>query len=212
MILGLTGGIASGKSTVSNIFRKLGAEVVDADRIAREVSEEGEIVDKLVELFGREILAEDYREMGEKRIDRKKLREVVFGHRENVRRINEVIHPRVIEVFEERRRVNLPDEIIIFDIPLLFEAGLEYLCDRIVVVSTERKTQIERIAARDGGSLETAENIIDSQMSIEERERRADYIIRNQGTIRELEERVVKIYEGISKEVAGQAGEKAGRE
>lgn len=212
MILGLTGGIASGKSTVSNIFKKLGAEVVDADRIAREVSEEAEVVDKLVDLFGMEILAEDDGEKSEKRIDRKKLREVVFGDRENVRRINKVIHPRVIEVFEEKRRANLPDEIIIFDIPLLFEAELEYLCDRVVVVSADRGTQIERIAARDGGSVETAENIIDNQMSIEERERRADYVIRNQGTLRELEERVIGIYEGISKEVAGKGCEEAGRE
>jgi len=203
MILGLTGGIASGKSTVSNIFRKLGAEVVDADRIAREVSERTEVTDKLVELFGRGILEEDGGH--KKRIDRKKLREVVFGDRENVRKINEVIHPRVTEVFEKKRRANLPGKIIIFDIPLLFEAGLEYLCDRVVVVSADRGTQIERIAARDGSSVETAENIIDNQMSIEERERRADYIIRNQGTLRELEEGVVGIYEEISKEVAGES-------
>ncbi len=209
MILGLTGGIASGKSTVSEIFRKLGAEVVDADRIAREVSEEKEVVDKLVELFGREIL--EKRGDQEKRVDRGRLREVVFRDRESVRRINEIIHPRVIEVFEERRRESLPDEIIIFDIPLLFEAGLEYLCDRVVVVSVDRKTQIERIAARDGSNRETAENIIDNQMSAEERERRSHYIIRNQGGLEELEERVVEIYEEVRK-VAGEANREAGRE
>ncbi len=209
MILGLTGGIASGKSTVSEIFRKLGIEVVDADRIAREVSQEEEVVDKLVELFGREIL--EVGEENRKSIDRGKLREVVFRDRESVRRINEVIHPRVIEVFEERRRRNLPGEIIIFDIPLLFEAGLEYLCDRVAVVSVDRRIQIERIAARDGSSVETAENIIDKQMSVEERERRAHYIIRNQGSLEELEERVVEIYEEVKK-VAGEANREAGGE
>lgn len=209
MILGLTGGIASGKSTVSEIFRKLGAEVVDADRIAREVSQEEEVVDKLVELFGAEILEEG--KEGRKSIDRGKLREVVFRDSESVRRINEVIHPRVIEVFEERRKASLPDEIIIFDIPLLFEAGLEYLCDRVVVVSVDRRTQVERIASRDGSSRETAENIIDNQMSVEERERRSHYIIRNQGSLEELEERVVEIYEEVRK-VAGEDSREAGRE
>ncbi|GLI56388.1 dephospho-CoA kinase [Propionigenium maris DSM 9537] len=209
MILGLTGGIASGKSTVSEIFRKLGIEVVDADRIAREVSQKEEVVDKLVELFGSEILEEG--KEGRKSLDRGKLREVVFRDRESVRSINEVIHPRVIEVFEEKRRANLPDEVIIFDIPLLFEAGLEYLCDRVVVVSVDRRTQVERIAARDGSSRETAENIIDNQMSVEERERRANYIIRNQGSLEELEERVVEIYEEVRK-VAGEDSREAGRE
>lgn len=211
MILGLTGGIASGKSTVSNIFEKLGIEVVDADRIAREVSESQEVVAKLVDLFGGEILADPEERDKKKRIDRKKLREVVFSHRENVKKINEIIHPRVIEVFEGRRRANLPGEIIIFDIPLLFEAGLEYMCDRVVVVSADRRTQIERVAARDGGSLETAENIIDNQMTGEEREKRADYIIKNQGNLRELEDKVVEIYERIYKEVAGQGDREDGR-
>lgn len=197
MILGLTGGIASGKSTVSKILRKMGAEVVDADRVAKEVSGRRDIIEKLVEVFGGEIL-QSGKGTGEKVINRDKLREVVFKEKENVKKINNIIHPQVIEVFEERRKASLPDEIIIFDIPLLFEAGLEYLCDKVLVVSVSKKTQIKRVMARDRGSVETAENIIKNQMSCEEKEERADYIIRNDRGIRELKEEVARVYEKIS--------------
>jgi len=202
MILGLTGGIASGKSTVSAYFREMGTEVVDADLIAREVSERKEVVEKLVEVFGEGILdktSEKYR----LKIDRRKLREIVFSDRKNVKIINSIIHPSVIGVFEERRKSSHPDEIMIFDIPLLFEAKLEYLCDRILVVTADEDIQIERIRERDGSSLETAKSIIKNQMSAEEKSRRADYTITNNSGISELKEQVVKVYEKIKGDLAG---------
>ena len=201
MILGLTGGIASGKSTVSKIFAHIGVEVVDADVVAKEVSERQEVVEELVAAFGREILDEGVK--NRKNIDRKKLREIIFSNRENVKKINAIIHPRVIETFEERRKSNLPNEIIIFDIPLLFEAKLEYLCDKIVVVSAGRDIQIKRVMARDGSTERVAENIINSQMGTEEKEAGADYIIRNERGLDELECEVKKLYEKIRKKLAG---------
>ena len=135
MILGLTGGIASGKSTVSSFFKEIGIEIIDADKIAREVSEQNEVIDKLVEIFGEEILEKKTLDkQGRRKIARKNLREIVFSNKENVKKINNIIHPRVIEVFEERKKTNLANEIVIFDIPLLFEANLEYLCNKVIVV------------------------------------------------------------------------------
>ncbi len=196
MILGLTGGIASGKSTVARIFQEMDIEVVDADRIARAVTEEKRVVEELVEAFGEEIATEG-------RIDRKKLREVVFASKENVNRINSIIHPRVIEVFQARREIAQADELIVFDIPLLYESSLEYLCDRVVVVSVSREVQIERIMRRDGSTRETAENIISHQMSTELKEERADYIVKNDRDVECLRDKVVKLCEGLREEMAG---------
>lgn len=196
MILGLTGGIASGKSTVARIFQKMDIEVVDADRIARSVTQEKRVIEELAEAFGEEIVVR-----GE--IDRKKLREIVFASDENVKKINSIIHPRVIEIFEARREISHPDEIVIFDIPLLYEGGLEYLCDRVLVVSVPREVQINRIMKRDGSTRETAERIIDHQMATSLKEERADYIIRNHRDMEYLNERVVELFEEIKGGFAG---------
>lgn len=202
MILGLTGGIASGKSTVSGFFKNIGIEVIDADKIAKEVSGRAEIIEELVEKFGEEILEKkSLDKQGRRKINRKRLREVVFSSKENVKKINSIIHPRVIEVFEERKKTNLPNEIIIFDIPLLFEAKLEYLCDRIIVVVASEKTQIERIKRRDGSTIEIAKNIIKSQMSSREKSELADYIISNDRSIKVLKNQVVEVYEKIKGEL-----------
>ena len=202
MILGLTGGIASGKSTVSSFFKEIGIEIIDADKIAREVSEQNEVIDKLVEIFGEEILEKKTLDkQGRRKIARKNLREIVFSNKENVKKINNIIHPRVIEVFEERKKTNLANEIVIFDIPLLFEANLEYLCNKVIVVVANEKIQIERIKKRDGSSLETAKNIIGNQMSSSKKCRLADYIISNDSSIEELKNQVVEVYEKVKGEL-----------
>ncbi len=192
MILGLTGGIASGKTTVSRIFKELGIKVVDADKIARDVSEQDDIVKRLLDTFGEEIL------IGNK-IDRKKLREIIFRDKHNVEKINRIIHPRVIEVFQgERDRVK-KDEIIIFDIPLLFESGLEYLCDEILVVATDKELQIKRIIGRDKTSREDALKIISHQMDADKKIELANYVIYNNRGLDELREEVKKFHERVKK-------------
>ena len=186
MIIGLTGGIASGKSTVSNFFKELGVEIVDADIVAREISERKVTIDEICNIFGRDILDENGK------IVRGKLRERVFQDRELVQKLNSIIHPQVIEYFKERRERNRRDELLIFDIPLLYEAKMDALCDKVIVVGVDRKKQIERVIQRDGSSEEVARNIIANQMSLDDKIKRADIVIMNDGTLEELKGESIK--------------------
>lgn len=188
MIVGLTGGIASGKSTVSNLFRKYGIEIVDADKVAKEVSEKKESIEKISSIFGKDILDSDGK------IIREKLREKAFKNRELLQELNKIIHPQVMEYFKRKKEVNSKDEILIFDIPLLYEAKMEYLCDKIIVVGVDVQKQIRRVVARDGSSEDLAKKIISNQMPLDEKIKKADIVIMNDGTLDELEAKVMKIY------------------
>lgn len=188
MIVGLTGGIASGKSTVSNLFRKYGIEIVDADKVAKELSEKKESIEKISNIFGKDILDSDGK------IIREKLREKAFKNRELLQELNKIIHPQVMEYFKRKKEENSKDEILIFDIPLLYEAKMEYLCDKIIVVGVDVQKQIRRVVARDGSSEELAKKIIFNQMPLDEKIKKADIVIMNDGTLDELEEKVMKIY------------------
>lgn len=188
MIVGLTGGIASGKSTVSNLFRKYGIEIVDADKVAKEVSEKKESIEKISNIFGKDILDSDGK------IVREKLREKAFKNREVLQELNKIIHPQVMEYFKRKKEENSKDEILIFDIPLLYETKMEYLCDKIIVVGVDVQKQIRRVVARDGSSEELAKKIIFNQMPLDEKIKKADIVIMNDGTLDELEAKVMKIY------------------
>lgn len=188
MIVGLTGGIASGKSTVSNLFRKYGIEIVDADKLAKEVSEKKESIEKISNIFGKDILDSDGK------IVREKLREKAFKNRELLQELNKIIHPQVMEYFKRKKEENSKDEILIFDIPLLYETKMEYLCDKIIVVGVDVQKQIRRVVARDGSSEELAKKIIFNQMPLDEKIKKADIVIMNDGTLDELEAKVMKIY------------------
>lgn len=188
MIVGLTGGIASGKSTVSNLFRKYGIEIVDADKVAKEVSEKKESIEKISNIFGKDILDSDGK------IVREKLREKAFKNRELLQELNKIIHPQVMEYFKRKKEENSKDEILIFDIPLLYETKMEYLCDKIIVVGVDVQKQIRRVVARDGSSEELAKKIIFNQMPLDEKIKKADTVIMNDGTLDELEAKVMKIY------------------
>lgn len=188
MIVGLTGGIASGKSTVSNLFKKYGIEIVDADKVAKEVSEKKESIEKISNIFGKDILDSDGK------IIREKLREKAFKNRELLQELNKIIHPQVMEYFKRKKEENSKDEILIFDIPLLYEAKMEYLCDKIIVVGVDVQKQIRRVVARDGSSENLAKKIISNQMPLDEKIKKADIVIMNDGTLDELEAKVMKIY------------------
>lgn len=188
MIVGLTGGIASGKSTVSNLLKKYGIEIVDADKVAKEVSEKKESIEKISNIFGKDILDSDGK------IIREKLREKAFKNRELLQELNKIIHPQVMEYFKRKKEENSKDEILIFDIPLLYEAKMEYLCDKIIVVGVDVQKQIRRVVARDGSSENLAKKIISNQMPLDEKIKKADIVIMNDGTLDELEAKVMKIY------------------
>jgi dephospho-CoA kinase len=193
MIVGLTGGIASGKSTVSNYFREFGAEVLDADVVAKELSEKEENVAKIIEIFGNEILDENGN------ISRKKMRERAFLEKDKLKQLNELLHPQVIEVFKKKKENTKEDEIVIFDIPLLFEAGMESLCDTVIVVYISKRVQLERMMKRDRHGIDLAERIIESQMSMSDKIDKADIIINNNCTLEDLKNNVNVVYYNLQK-------------
>lgn len=191
MILGLTGGIACGKTTISNIFKQLGVKVIDADKVAREVIELPEIADEIKKNYGNDIFING-------KLDRKKLREIIFNDKEKIMKLNTIIHPKVIDIFKEEYNKNkFSDEIIVFDIPLLFEVGLEKYCNKTIVVYVNEEIQIKRVMERDNSSRELAKKIIDAQMALFEKVKMADYAIENNSTVNELEKKVKNIIESI---------------
>ncbi len=184
LIVGLTGGIASGKSSAGKILAELGAKIVDSDILARVVVEPGRpALEAIVERFGDGVITDDGI------LDREKLRDVVFNDRKALNDLNAIVHP---EVFREIQREiddyrnSKPKGPLVLDIPLLYESGADAIVDVVVVVYVDRETQIERLMARDGFSREDAENRVDKQMDLEEKKRRADFVIDNSGSFDDL--------------------------
>lgn len=195
--IGLTGGIGSGKSTVARRFAERGASVYSADAIAREALEPGSrCYQQTIDAFGESIRSQDGR------IDRKALAAIVFADEGERQRLNGIIHPYVTEELFSRAAKDLPNRgaVVLFDIPLLFESGLDAKMDRTVVVSSAEETRVNRVVRRDGVSREQALSRIRAQMSEEEKRRRADYILENNGTLADLIRQVDALYESLASE------------
>jgi len=195
LVVGLTGGIASGKSTVARFFSKLGAWVIDADELARKVVEPGTPGwREVIETFG-----EDYiTPQGE--LDRKRLARLVFHDPKAKKRLESIIHPRVLALREKITRDILrkdPQALIIFDVPLLIEAGLHKRVDRVVVVWVPREIQIQRLIERDKLTRQEAEKRLENQMPLDEKLPFAHYVVDNSGSKEATEEQVKKIYEEL---------------
>ena len=182
MIIGLTGGIGTGKSTVSRKLRERGDPVIDLDVISREVIEYPEVIDELVRNFGIEILESQNNISGKKSISRNKLRQTVFKEEKKVSVLNSIMHPPIVE--EMRRQVeNLKKnyKTVFVEVQLLFEAKLEKEFDLTVLVYADKKTQLERVLKRDGRKEEEVQQIINAQMDMTEKRRLSNYIIENNG-------------------------------
>ena len=190
MIIGLTGGIASGKSTVSKYLAEKGFNIYDADKIAKDISEKKSVQEEIILTFGNKILDEN------RNIDRKKLKEIVFENKDKLEKLNGIIHPKVIDFYKELKEKNT-DEVIIFDVPLLFESGIDKFCDKILVIISDYKIQLNRIVERDKIDRELAEKIIKSQLSNEERIKKADVVIENNSSLEDLFEKVERFCETI---------------
>ena len=190
MIIGLTGGIASGKSTVSKYLAEKGFKVYDADKIAKDISKKKSVQEEIILTFGDKILDEN------RNVDRKKLKEIVFKNKEKLKQLNAIIHPKVIDFYKELKEKNT-DEIIIFDVPLLFESGIEKFCDKILVVISDYEIQLNRIVERDKIDRELASKIIKSQLSNKERIKKADVVIENNSSLEDLFEKVERFCETI---------------
>lgn len=195
MIIGLTGGIASGKSTVSNILNKIGVKIVDADKISKKLSERKDIIKEIQEKISKDILD------NENKLDRIKLKNIVFNNKEKLNILNEIFHPKIREEFKKIKLNSHKHDIIIFDIPLLFETGMYKLCDKNILVYIDKDIQIKRLILRDNITEELAEKIINSQMSLEEKKEKSDILINNDKTIEELEIKVMEIYNNLLKEI-----------
>jgi dephospho-CoA kinase len=187
LTIGLTGGIASGKSTVAAMLRQLHMVVIDADEIARQVTAiDGEAYEPIIRAFGEDILQNDGT------IDRLKLGSIVF-HDENKRKLlNEIVHPVVRKKMLQQKETYIQQgkQTVVLDIPLLFESRLEHLVDRIIVVYVNEEIQLERLMKRNGFSVEEATARIRAQLPLEEKIKKADAVIDNSGSIEETQQQL----------------------
>ncbi|PRJ62387.1 dephospho-CoA kinase [Haemophilus influenzae] len=192
-IVGLTGGIGSGKTTIANLFAELGVPLVDADVVAREVVAKGSpLLSKIVEHFGSQILTKQ----GE--LNRAALREIVFHHDEEKQWLNNLLHPAI----RERMKQQLSEQTApytLFVVPLLIENKLTALCDRILVVDVSPQTQLARSAQRDNNNFEQIQRIMNSQVSQQARLKWADDVINNDAELAQnlphLQQKVLELHQ-----------------
>ena len=197
MWVGLTGGIASGKSAVSRFLREAGAFIIDADEIAHAVIlKGGPAYRSIVDAFGKEILDPS----GE--IDRKRLGQIVFNDPDKRRRLNHLVHPHVFERAEAEKEAitrRHPKAVIVFDAALLIETGACQNMDWTLVVYVDRSTQIERLTLRDGLTREQAEERIAAQMPLDEKIRFADEVIDNRKPLDQIKKEVFEIFRRLQR-------------
>lgn len=195
MLVGLTGGVATGKSTVAKMFGQCGAIVIDADELAREVVQPGKPAwREIVRTFGRGILHPD------RTIDRHALGAIVFHDKKNLRRLERIIHPRVAREqtkLAKRAEKNDSKAIVIYDVPLLFEAGIDKRVDKIIVVTADRDTQIARLRKRNGLSRSEALRRIRNQLPLAKKRRLAHYILDGTKDRKRLAGEVFKLLEDL---------------
>ena len=204
LLVGLTGSIATGKSTVSRMFAHLGARVLDADALAREVVMPGQPAYlKIVQEFGQGVVQEDGS------LDRKALGAIVFADPARRKRLEEITHPaiglrqqRILSVLEEEEF----EGIVIWDVALLFETGGVARMDRVVVVYTDPDTELARLMTRDAIPEEQARGRMASQMPVAEKAKRAHYVIDNSGERVDTERQVKAVYESLLAELKARPG------
>ncbi len=190
MVIGVTGGIGTGKSESIKFFMKYGAEIIDCDLISKEVSESKEMIEKLKEVFGDEIVKTG-------KLDRKKLREIVFNDKEKLLNLNSLMHPLILfKVREEIKNRSKNKNIVIVEMPLLFEVGFETEVEKTVVISAPFELQLERVIKRDSLNYDEAVKAISAQIKKKKKIKKADFVIENGGSKKELGD---KIFELISK-------------
>ncbi len=198
--LGLTGGIASGKSTADEFFKKKKIPIIDSDLIAHKIMEIGQNGYKaVVDYFGTDILNDD------QTINRRKLGGIVFNDKAKLKKLNELTHPLVHQEIKQqmaRYRAN-QEKLVVIDVPLLFESGFESLCNGVLVISITPELQIERLMKRNAFTKKEAIARINNQMPLSEKEKRATYVVANTGTIDDLEKKLSDLLQEIGREKNG---------
>ena len=197
LIVGLTGGVASGKTAVSRVLKGEGAYIIDADQIARELVQPHKPAwDEIIKAFGREILQEDGS------VHRKKLADKIFTDPEQRKVLNQILHPRIKEEIDRRaKEIAQKDSeaIVVIDAPLLIELGMHHKMDRLIVVTSTQTQQMERLKKRDGRSPEEALKLFSSQMLVEEKQKLADFVIRNVGSLEEMKKRAKGVFKELKR-------------
>lgn len=193
-VIGITGGIASGKSYVCSVIKEQGFSVIDADEISRELSKKGNpIFERIIEVFGKDYLTTS----GE--LDRQKFGKMIFENTAARNKLNAISHPLIIE--EMKKEIDKNSSSIIFlAIPLLFEAKLSRLCDKIVCVYVDRVTQLQRLMWRDGISEAYALNKINAQLCLEEKKAMSDYVVDSRGSFNHTKDQVIDLIHKIKED------------
>ncbi|HJA24170.1 dephospho-CoA kinase [Limosilactobacillus coleohominis] len=186
MVIGLTGGIATGKTTVSNYLKELGYSIIDADVIARQVVEPGtKGLRMITDTFGEKVLTSDGL------LDRQHLAQLVFTSSEQLQQLNRILQPIIRERIQEPISTS-KDPVVVIDVPLLYEQHYEDLCDVVMVVSAQPQQQLERLMNRNHLTMDEAKNRVASQMPLSSKERLADVVIDNNGSVEETRQQVKK--------------------
>jgi dephospho-CoA kinase len=190
LVIGLTGGIASGKSTVSNMLKEMKIPVVDADVEARLAVMKGEpAYSKIIATFGRDILLED------EEIDRQKLGSIIFHQAEKRMLLNEIVHPEVRKrmIGQVEKAKESGEEVVVLDIPLLFESKLTYMVEKTILVYVDYDIQLQRLMERNNLRVEDAKARIQSQMPLNEKIKLAVAVIDNNGTIEQTKTQLINV-------------------
>ena len=189
MILGITGSFGSGKTTVANIFRKCGFEVINADELYHNIYEKDEkLKNKIIEEFGT--------------LDRNQIKKIVFNDYKRLKKLNEITHPVIIKEIKNKIKEikrNNEDSNIALDVPLLIEAKMQDMVDKIIVVKCNKKIQLERLLKKGKHTRKEIENIISSQMPLNEKLKHADFTIDNNSSISAVEKQIAQIISSLQK-------------
>ncbi|MDD4212171.1 MAG: dephospho-CoA kinase [Bacilli bacterium] len=193
-IIGITGGIASGKTTVDKMIRKAGYVVIDSDELAHETLLEPTVIKTLVATFGSSIMEND-------QVNRKVLGEIIFSSPAKQQQLNRIIHPLVKNRIKQEIRLIPNEQIVFVDVPLLYEANMEHDFHKIVVVHIPEKLQIERLMQRDDITQNYAIAKMSRQMSIDEKVKHADFLINNEGSYEDTQRQVEAMIRRIKDEI-----------
>ena len=190
LIIGITGSIACGKSLVSNYLQEKGYTIIDADKIGHMALENDEVKKQLVNKFGKSILKDN-------EVNRVTLGKLVFENNENLKELNNIIHPQIRKNISEKIQVHKNEKLVFVDVPLLFEAKFDDLVEKIIVISLDEKIQLERLMNRNSLSKEEALQRIKSQIPVREKEKLGDYVVDNSFTQENTYNQVDRILEKL---------------
>ena len=195
-VVGLTGGIGSGKSAATAVFEDLGIDVVDADLVSREAVLPGsKALDQIQKKFGNEILLED------QSLNRAKLREIIFDNSEDKTWLEQLLHPEIRHIIQSKLE-NSSSEYVILVSPLLFETDQHEFCNTTILIDSSLNSQVSRTSKRDSVSEDSVKKIISAQMSREDKLKIAKIVINNDDSLEQLESNVKKVHENLIKEIA----------